>query len=263
MDQPLDPLFEPKTFRTRYGRRLMILVPYRDRLSQLAEFLPHMTRYFERDKLDRHIDWRITIVEQADDKPFNRGALINAGFRLVENDCDYVCFHDVDYLPVWADYAYTPEAARLIWHGLGRPEHTEIFFGAVVALSNETFRRVNGFSNGYWGWGWEDVDLYWRLRATGTKIDYRDGTFRAIEHVSAGFIKPGDDEALTPVGARNRARWFEQRKDLAGHARLDGVRQAAFRLVERYTTVTLEGIAYDRVGLARVELAPNADLPTD
>lgn len=37
------------------------------------------------------------------------------------------------------------------------------FFGGVSGLTVEQFRKINGFSNAFWGWGGEDDDLWNRL----------------------------------------------------------------------------------------------------
>jgi hypothetical protein len=37
---------------------------------------------------------------KADHHRFNRAALINAGFLLSSDDCDYIAMHDVDLLPL-------------------------------------------------------------------------------------------------------------------------------------------------------------------
>jgi len=102
----------------RYSKRLAIVVPYRDRPEHLARFVPHIASYFERDKLDRQITVTINIIEQWGNAPFSRGRLANCGFLLTQEASDYVCIHDVDYLPMWADYSWTQNPARLIWHGL-------------------------------------------------------------------------------------------------------------------------------------------------
>ena len=48
---------------------------------------------------------RNQFIEQADDKPFNRGKLLNVGYTLAcDNGCDYFVFHDVDMLPEDVDY---------------------------------------------------------------------------------------------------------------------------------------------------------------
>jgi hypothetical protein len=44
----------------------------------------------------------VLIVEQSSELPFNRGALLNIGFELCSGETDYVCFHDLEYLPIWA-----------------------------------------------------------------------------------------------------------------------------------------------------------------
>jgi hypothetical protein len=132
-----------------YDKRLAIVVPYRDRAEHLKSFLPHVATYFERDKLDCRIALSIHVVEQAGRAPFNRGLVNNCGYRLVRGSVDYVCFHDVDYLPIWADYAWSPQPARLIWHGLRLQEDWRRFFGAVVLFDNAAFERVNGFPNAY------------------------------------------------------------------------------------------------------------------
>ena len=33
------------------------------------------------------------------------------------------------------------------------------YFGGVVLISREDFEKANGYSNEYWGYGFEDLDL--------------------------------------------------------------------------------------------------------
>ena len=138
---------------THWQRRLAIVVPYRDRAEHLQTFVSHMQNFFRHDKLDRQIPWTIHVIEQADANPFNRGALLNAGFQLAAGAADYVCLHDVDMLPIWADYAWPEHPARLCLYGITTPQQKHLCLGGVTALSVADFQRLNGFSNGYWGWG--------------------------------------------------------------------------------------------------------------
>lgn len=61
----------------------------------------------------------------------------------------------------------------------------------MTAFSKEHFVAVNGFSNDYWGWGCEDLDLRFRCHCRGLSIAKRDGTFRALPHAHNGFVAPG------------------------------------------------------------------------
>jgi len=48
---------------------------------------------------------------------------------------------------------------------------SDLFFvNTVVSFTKETFLKLNGYSNQYWGWGGEDDDLHVRLREVGYTI---------------------------------------------------------------------------------------------
>ena len=84
--------------------KLGIIVPYRDRESHLTKFIAGVKSYFKNQK----IKYEIIIVEQSDDKPFNRGKLLNIGFiKAKELLCDYIVFHDIDMVPIEVDYSYS------------------------------------------------------------------------------------------------------------------------------------------------------------
>ena len=185
-----------------YARRLALVVPYRDRADQLARFLPHITTYFERDLFDRTIAYTLHIVEQSADSAFNRGALKNAGFLLARENADYVCFHDVDYLPIWADYSYVQQPTRLIWHGLYPQPGYDTFLGGVVAFTRADFERINGYSNDYAGWGYEDDDLRERCRRAGLVPAFRDGTYTALPHAHHGLNEDGSQKPEAQATAR-------------------------------------------------------------
>ncbi len=76
-------------------QKLGIIVPYRDREDHLKYFVPSIKEYLD----ECGIPHSIYIIEQGNEKSFNRGKLLNVGYELFKDDCDYVCFHDVDIIP--------------------------------------------------------------------------------------------------------------------------------------------------------------------
>lgn len=213
-----------------YGKKLAIVVPYRNREEHLRQFIPHLLAYFARDKLDKRITFSIHIIEQAAPEKFNRGKLKNAGFDLVRRQSDYVCFHDVDYLPIWADYSWSPNPSRLIWHGLTLKEDYDKFFGGVVLFDNNVFARVNGYPNCYWGWGPEDLELGLRCRLLGYPIEKRDGTYQSLPHRHSGFERPG----VYTQEARETASTFSRRKpQLEQLMKSDGLSNLSYSLLDR------------------------------
>jgi hypothetical protein len=209
--------------------RLGVIVPYRNREAHLSQLVPHLAAYFTRDKIDRTIPILIVVVEQPAGAAFNRGLMKNVGFMLLRDRIDYVCFHDVDYLPIWADYSLVDTPTMIVWYGFeSRPldpqqpekrvsQRVEDCLAAVVLMRKEQFERVNGYSNRFWGWGFEDADLKMRLEWAGFGTKHRKGTFIALDHRHEGF---DIERRPTDSHLRNRAliesRWTEttQEEDL-------------------------------------------------
>ncbi len=167
--------------------KLGVVVPYKKRESQLKIFKKEITEYLNSKK----IDFELIVVEQADDKPFNRGKLLNIGFDNAKKlGCGYVVFHDIDMLPVKVDYSYSETPLHLATNFEFNPNIKRIifdeYFGGVTLFPVEDFETINGYSNEYWGWGFEDDDLLYRCRkhniacdpATITKdIQYERGMY--------------------------------------------------------------------------------------
>lgn len=162
-------------------KKLAIIVPYRDREAHLAQFLPHIKKFLA--KQPHHV----FIIEQSNEKPFNRGMLLNIGFSIAQDSFDYVCFHDVDMLPVEADYSFaenpTHLATRVEQFGFGMPY--PYYFGGVTLFNIHDFKLINGYNNDYFGWGLEDDDLRLRCLLHGLKIDSREGIFLSLAHPHA------------------------------------------------------------------------------
>ena len=120
------------------------------------------------------LDYQIFIIEQSDDKPFNRGKLLNVGYKFAcDSGCDYFVFHDVDMLPEDVDYSYTDKPLHLATHLQEHDYETTFFdyFGGVTMFNKQDFELINGFSNEYWGWGFEDDDLLIRCLDSNLELD--------------------------------------------------------------------------------------------
>ena len=153
--------------------RLGVIVPYRNRPDQLNKFLIHIKSYL--DLTD--IDYEIIVVNQDNAKQFNRGMLLNIGFVEAKKlRCDYVVFHDVDMLPIDVDYSYSEIPLHLATGFILNPgekdrELFEQYFGGVTMFTMETFKKIDGYSNKYWAWGYEDTDLLFRCEQKGVELD--------------------------------------------------------------------------------------------
>lgn len=153
--------------------KLGIIVPYRNRESHLTRFIAETSKYLKSKK----IKYEIIIVEQSDDKPFNRGKLLNIGFFKAKNlGCEYIVFHDVDMIPIEVDYSYSELPLHLATnfefeHDKSKNLSFDDYFGGVTMFSSDIFERVNGYSNNYWGWGFEDDDLLFRVSEKNIPLD--------------------------------------------------------------------------------------------
>jgi len=155
--------------------KLGVVVPYRNRFSQLLRFKSSISKHLTQEG----IDFELIVVEQDGAKTFNRGKLLNIGFKIaVDLKCDYVAFHDVDMLPVDVDYSYADYPIHLATKFSEDTDMKRIvfdeYFGGVTLFPTEIFEVINGYSNEYWGWGYEDNDLLARCKLFGVKLDTKD-----------------------------------------------------------------------------------------
>ena len=155
--------------------KLGIIVPYRNRYRQLRYFKEAIRNYLDSSKIEYHL----IIVEQDDAKDFNRGKLLNVGFlKAQEIGCDYVVFHDVDMLPFKVNYNYSDKVLHLANNFVSKEKefgiHFDTYFGGVTMFPVEIFQHINGYSNKYWGWGFEDDDLFYRCITKGVDMDFKE-----------------------------------------------------------------------------------------
>ena len=130
--------------------KLAIIVPYRNREEHLARFVPHMEEFLS----DKDIEYKIFVIEQDNDKPFNRGWLLNVGFEISQKQgYDYFCFHDIDMLPEdnSCDYSWVEKPTHLASR-LSKFRYRLVYaeyIGGVTLFNKEHFTYINGFSNKY------------------------------------------------------------------------------------------------------------------
>ncbi|WP_448207826.1 galactosyltransferase-related protein [Azospirillum sp. sgz302134] len=220
-------------------RRLHIVVPYRDRESHLRQFVPWVSAFFAR--LDTPIDYRVTIVEQEAGLPFNRGAIKNVGFVLGEAWSGYTCLHDVDYLPMNADYSWAEEPTPILWYGAerrpvapGRSAMTvttnlDSTMGGALLMPNTIFRQIDGYSNAFWGWGYEDFDFSLRIRARKIPTGRRKGRFKPLDHDNDGFNPDATPSPISLVNQQVFQRMWSQGRIPTG----DGLSSLSFDVLDR------------------------------
>eukprot|EP00850_Spirogloea_muscicola_P004972 SM000022S07186 [mRNA] locus=s22:394632:399866:+ [translate_table: standard] len=191
---------------------LCVLVPFREsaELSSQACLLHHIwlplglgrwanLREFKRvirpflDKVRGEMKYTIGVIEQDQGGLFNQAGLFNAGYHILKDHlCDYFVFHDVDHVPTNLENTYDfPERHRHMRscytdaEGVEKELPYDDFWGAVWSLSKEKFEIINGYRNCFWGWGFEDEDIYMRLvgRFDGAeRLPCKVGHYRQIPH---------------------------------------------------------------------------------
>lgn len=141
------------------------IIPYRNRKEHLDEFIRRFTEMLK----DKDIDAQFYIIHQMSSSEFNRGAMKNIGFLEVcktRSDGLFI-FHDVDTYPTyWGSIQYNTKLGE-IRHPVGEKNHN---LGTICCFWKNEFEKVNGFPN-YWGWGIEDVTIFYRAKKQNIIID--------------------------------------------------------------------------------------------
>ena len=147
--------------------RLTVVIPIRNREAHLRELVPKLRETLTAQRLN----FRILAVEQDEHGLFNKGKLLNVGMQYAAAETDYYCLHDVDMIPLEANYLAPSQPFRLVnelettWRGSSVFD-PHYFAGAISVRKHQVF-AANGFSNEYWGWGKEDDDFHFRLLLAG------------------------------------------------------------------------------------------------
>ena len=172
--------------------RLSVLIPYRDREDNLKVF----TTYFHNFMKNNHpnIMYDIIIIEQGNKKPFNKGILFNIGFLLSGSNIDYFALHDVDQLPISANYTYAKRPAHICVNVFSQNSNGQLHNtykhekyqqrGGAIIINRECYTNANGHSNNFWGWGGIDDDFSNRNNFCGNGFH----RFKNIEENDNGYF---------------------------------------------------------------------------
>lgn len=232
----------PLTFAD--DRRLTVVIPYRDREQHLGQLMSVL-----QDKLrEQRLNYRIVVVEQESGGKFNRGRLLNAGIHYSAEATDYYCLHDVDAVPVVANYSCPSQPLRLVNKiiGLqGKSRHNDYYFSGAVSIRKDQVLAANGFSNEYWGWGKEDDDFFFRLLLTELLCYYDlEGTYQDLPNPPHQQVQRRYPWAPAHV-RRNRRRRSLLLRGLADPAD-DGLNTLRYEVVERSGSAEY-GPAYEKI----------------
>ncbi|VDO94895.1 unnamed protein product [Soboliphyme baturini] len=207
--------------------RLCIVVPFRNRFEELLAFVPHISTFLRKTGINSFV---IIIVNQVDSYRFNRASLVNVGYHECQRqNCDYLCMHDVDLLPLnlKLDYGFPALGPYHIASPEYHPKyHYQKFIGGILLLTMQQYKQVNGMSNRYWGWGLEDDEFYLRLKDAGLSIqrprNLRTNSTNTFLHIHDRVVR-----------RRDYARYGKQREETRKRDRVTGLQSVQYTLVKR------------------------------
>ncbi|KAL4720944.1 hypothetical protein ACJJTC_002836 [Scirpophaga incertulas] len=141
-----------------------ILVTYRNRQKHLDTFLPYMHNFLRKQK----IHYKIYLIEQQDNKKWNKGTLYNIGARhAIAEKFPCLILQDVDLLPLDEANLYVcTKQPRHMSASIDKFRYVlpyTTLVGGVLAIRADQYIKINGFSNKYEGWGGEDDDFAKRI----------------------------------------------------------------------------------------------------
>ncbi|MBA42390.1 MAG: hypothetical protein CMF62_00085 [Magnetococcales bacterium] len=229
-DAEISPAYAPQTPENKH--KMSILVPFRDqpklrgikgqdRQVHKDRFITHMKGgdgnsgfindlvKYAKETYNISLDVNIYIIEQTQDgRKFNRGSLLNSGFRYaVENQdsIDTIILHDIDLLPQESmlDYYVKPLGekykVRHLAHNWGRYSSMGYsYLGGITLFDAKYFNTLNGFPTYFEGWGGEDDALRNRIVSTEDLGNANEDLTKIVEYIkdipSDGLIDLEDIE---------------------------------------------------------------------
>jgi beta-1,4-galactosyltransferase 1 len=172
----------------------IIFIPYREREQHLKYFIENTVPLIQSNLSNS----KVVVIEQNEGKLFNRGAILNIGFKEYENKSKYFITHDVDINP-------SIEVIKNIYSDKNndmyriRTPHDESL-GGIIKVKHNIIFNMNGFPNNIWGWGIEDRALYYRCYIKNINIeDNKNKSFKILPHKSNSESYIGEKKKISDI----------------------------------------------------------------
>lgn len=213
--------------------KIIIIIPYRDRKDELLKYIYNMKKILNYQK----VNFEILIVEQSNRKKFNKGKLNNIGFiesLKKNNKYNKFLFNDVDNYPLkknLIDYNIKPKG----FHHYFGFKHC---LGGFFMVDKYNFRKSNGYSNKFWGWGGEDTDLQDRVNIKNIPI-YRDKFILRKEQIKNNVFLINDpkseyteEERLNHSNLKLRNKMKKKYKFNSENIKKDGLTNCKYNILK-------------------------------
>lgn len=160
-----------KILTTSKKEKIAIITCFRDSVNGGGERSKQREAYIHlmnRLLIPYQCSFKIFIIEQDNDgNPFNIGKLKNIGYELAAKEkFSHYIFSDIDIVPDYNLMKYlfvNPGNKPISLATRGTRYKSRVFMGTLLSFSGETFEKINGYPNNFWGWGGEDDALITRL----------------------------------------------------------------------------------------------------
>lgn len=220
----------------------IILIPYRNREEHLKYFIDNTVPLIKKIMPDT----KVVVVEQTEGKLFNRGKVLNVGFKEYMDKTEYFITHDVDINPTQKClekyYRLENDIVKIV---TGHKRS----LGGITKLSNKCIKEINGFPNYIWGWGIEDRALYYRAIIKQCKIldsNCKRSEFKIMNHKTNAHIYRNEKQIFSDKWSSKYINSIND-KDKNEMVNESGLNTIEYKIIERKQL-------HDIVELIKVEI---------